>query len=63
MSKLAHIRRKKGFTQERLAAVSGVPRVTIARAEAGTVSPSLKTLTKLSDALECSIDELVERTA
>ena len=50
-----------GLSQDKLSALSGVHRVTIARLELGTQSPTLETLKKLADALNVPIDELVDR--
>lgn len=58
IARLAEVRREKGMTQEQLAAASGVHRVTIARFETGKVSPKLKTLKRLADALRVPIDAL-----
>ena len=63
IARLAEVRRAHGMTQEQLAALSGVHRVTIARFECGTVSPKLETLQRLADALEVPIDELVDKKA
>lgn len=63
MSRLAQIRKDRGLTQDGLAAVSGVARITIARAESGRVMPSLQTLTRLCDALGVKIDDLIDRKA
>lgn len=63
MSRLAQIRKDRGLTQDGLAAVSGVARITIARAESGRVMPSLQTLTRLCDALGVKLDDLIDRKA
>lgn len=59
--KLAALRKAMGLSQDKLSALSGVHRVTIARLELGTQSPTLETLKKLADALNVPIDELVDR--
>lgn len=56
---LAKIRKSKGLSQQRLAALSGVHRVTIARFETGKISPTLATLNKLAAALGVKISDLV----
>ena len=61
ITRLAEARRARGFTQEQLAAASGVHRVTIARLETGAVAPNLKTLERLAVALGVSIDRLIEK--
>ena len=59
--KLAQVRRDKGLSQEQLATLSGVHRVTIARFETGKANPNLQTLERLSAALGVPIDDLVDR--
>ena len=59
--KLKELRAAKGWTQRELAAESGVTRANIARIETNRVTPELLTLTRLADALGCSIDEIVGR--
>ena len=49
------------MTQRKLAAVSGVSRVSIARYETGQVSPTIRVLSRLAEALGVSIKDLVER--
>lgn len=58
--KLAEIRKLKGMTQEQLATVSGVSRTSIARIELNTQNNvSIGLLFKLSNALGCSIGDLL----
>jgi transcriptional regulator with XRE-family HTH domain len=47
------------WTQERLAEKSGVGRVTIARIEAGTTVPRMRSVRALAEALEVEPDSLV----
>ena len=61
ISKLATIRKSKGLTQRKLAVMSGVHRVLIAKYETGVISPNIRNLKKLSDALEVPVDELIDR--
>ena len=63
ISKLAEVRRQKGYSQEALSAMSGVHRMTIARFESGKAIPKLSTLKKLSETLGVPIDELIDREA
>jgi transcriptional regulator with XRE-family HTH domain len=60
---LAEVRQAKGMTQEQLAAVTGVHRVTIARIETGEVSPKAETLKRLADALGVLVDDLMTEKA
>ncbi len=55
---LAKIRKSKGLSQQRLAVLSGVHRVTIARFETGKISPTLATLNKLAAALGVKISDI-----
>lgn len=49
-------RKAAGLSQEALAEASGVPRVTIARIEAGTTNTSVATLSKIARSLGKSIN-------
>jgi len=49
--RLADLRRKKGLTQEELAELLGVSRVTVARWETGKLVPGTSSIMKLSDVL------------
>lgn len=60
ISKLAHYRRKKSFSQEELAAASGVSSRTIQRIESGKVEAHPATLKMLADALEVKTEELLD---
>jgi transcriptional regulator with XRE-family HTH domain len=51
-------REQKGLSLRALGEQSGVSYVTIAKIEAGTVSPTLATLEKLAGALELSLRDL-----
>lgn len=61
ISKVAQERKARGMTQEQLAQISGVHRVTIARIECGEISPNLRTLERLAAALKVSVTELIEK--
>lgn len=63
ISNLAKVRKARGLTQRKLSAMSGVPRVSIARYETGKVSPNVRVLERLAQALNVSIDDLVDRKA
>jgi len=56
---LQQLREIRGWTQQKLAQLSGVPRPTIASLESGSANPTLSVLTRLSSALGVSLDELV----
>jgi len=56
-------RLKKGLSQEKLARLADISTVTLVKIEAGVAKePTITTITKLANALEISIDELVGRT-
>lgn len=52
------IKKKKGWTNDDLAKISGVPKATIDKITAGkTVNPNFDTVWALADALGCSVDD------
>ena len=54
-------RRSQGLSVARLEQVSGVKAATIWRIEGGTgANPTLRTLCKLADALNCPLSDLLE---
>jgi len=57
---VAKIRREREITQEQLAELVGVATETISRLERGVSIPSLKTLTKISQALHISLRDLFD---
>ena len=61
ISRLAEIRKERGYSQAELSEKSGVSRVSIARYETGKVSPNARALKKLAGALRVKIDDLVDR--
>ena len=61
ISALAIIRKSKGLSQDGLAKLSGVCRVTIARYETGKSTPNIRTLEKLSEALKVPVGKLLEK--
>ena len=55
--KLKELRKEKGFTQEHMANMAGISRVTLGKLERGEVSSiSIKTLDILLDTLEYEIE-------
>lgn len=60
---LAKWRKARGLTQDQLAAVSGVARITIARIEANSTNPTIKTLERLANALKVPVLELMQKGA
>lgn len=59
LEKLNEIKKAKGWTNEQLAEISGVPKTTIDKITAGTnTNPKLGTLQSLCRALGCRLDDL-----
>ncbi len=58
-ARLKQFRKAKGLTQAQLAHQAGISRVSLARIEAGTHFPRLKTLTSLARALQISPSQLL----
>ena len=56
--KLRNIRKEKGFSQFQLAIESGIPKTQIGRIERAEINTTLKTIFKLSKALDIEPDEL-----
>lgn len=56
------LRTKKGLSQEKLARLADISTATLVKIEAGTAKePTITTVTKIADALEVSIDDLIGR--
>ncbi len=53
------LREAHGLSQQRMSALSGIPRPTWASLESGTANPTLAVLSKAATALQVSIEELV----
>ena len=61
---LKALRKKKTWSQQKLAEAAGLSYVTITKIEQGRAKePTLPTLVKLADALDVSLDDLVGRTS
>jgi transcriptional regulator with XRE-family HTH domain len=54
--RIAELRKKKGMTQAQLAEACGMKSPNIARIETGRYSTGLDILSKIADALDCTID-------
>lgn len=58
-NKIREMRLEKGMSQDKLADLSGVDRVSISLIETGkTVNPSIKTLGKIALALGTTVDDI-----
>ncbi len=58
---LVSLREKRGLSQAALARLCKVPRSTIAHVESGAGNPSLTNLSRISSALQISLEELLAR--
>ncbi|WP_175695627.1 helix-turn-helix domain-containing protein [Burkholderia ambifaria] len=58
---IAERRRALGLTQAKLAELIDLEQEAVSRRERGTRVPTLHRLQQLSDALECSVDQLLQR--
>jgi transcriptional regulator with XRE-family HTH domain len=58
---IADQRRTRGLTQAQLAEMIDLEQEAVSRWERGTRVPTLHRLQQLSDALECSVDQLLQR--
>ncbi|HRN70083.1 MAG TPA: helix-turn-helix transcriptional regulator [Candidatus Woesebacteria bacterium] len=53
-------RKKLGLTQEQLAVKAGIPYATLSKIESGQVTnPTVSTLKKIADALNISVDDIL----
>lgn len=59
MNAFVEIRKKRGYSQECVAAIIGVERSTIAKWETGVAKPRVDNLIALSELYDCSIGELL----
>jgi transcriptional regulator with XRE-family HTH domain len=53
------LREARGMTQQRIAALAGVPRATWAHLETGAGNPTLSVLVKVASALQVTVEELI----
>jgi len=60
--RLRELREEKGISQKELGKLFNVAQNTISNWENGTREPDTKTLVKLAELFECSVDYLVGRT-
>lgn len=55
-------RKKKGLSQDKLAKIADVTHTTLVKIESGiNDNPTIKTIIKIADALEVSLDDLADR--
>lgn len=60
--RISEIRREKGLSQDALAEMANLHRVTLAKYETGAIEPGALALSRIADALGTSTDELLCRT-
>ena len=53
------IREARGLSQQQIAKLAGVPRATWSHLESGSANPTLHVLTRVADALQVRLDELL----
>src|SRR5947207_15919516 len=53
------LRSARGFTQQQMARLSGLPRATWANLESGSANPTLAVLHRVAGALQVSLEELL----
>ena len=58
---IREIRISRGYNQEQLAELASLNRVTIAKYESGKVEPGARALSRIADALEVTVDQLLGR--
>ena len=61
VTNLRRLRMASGMTQQELAEAANVPRICIARYEAGKYEPGMKNAGRLAVALGCRLDDLIGR--
>ena len=60
--RIRELRKARKLNQDELAELALLNRVTVAKYEAGRVEPGAQALSRLADALEVSVDELLGRS-
>ena len=60
--RIAELRQERGYSQDELAEMAMLHRVTLARYETGVIEPGVLALGRIADALGVSTDELLCRT-
>ena len=57
--RISEVRKSKGFTQKQLAKILGTHYTGIVRIENGRINSSVLKLKQISEALDCSLEELI----
>lgn len=61
-ARIRDIRKDAGMSQDQLAELASLNRVTIAKYESGKVEPGAHALSRIADALDVTVDDLLGRT-
>ena len=56
------LRKERGLTQEQLGFEADIQRIYVSKLELGQQQPSLTTIFKLANGLQCSASELIQHT-
>lgn len=59
--RIKQYRKDKGLTQAQLGEKLGVAQSTVATWEMGEIAPRTKTLIKIAEVLQCTVDELLQK--
>jgi len=59
MSAIKALRKRRDWSQKKLAEETGITQAFLCEIENGAKNPSIKTAAKLARALNCTIDELI----
>lgn len=62
VKQLADIRKEKGLSHETVATHAGIHRTTISLIESGKNQPTLLTLLKITQALECDLGAIISKS-
>ena len=57
--RIKELRKKKGYTQQHVADITGIKVTAICHYEKGNRVPNIRNLIKIASALECDINEII----
>ena len=61
-TRIRDLRKEAGMSQDQLAELASLNRVTIAKYESGKVEPGAQALSRIADALDVTVDQLLGRS-
>lgn len=61
--RITELRSKKGYSQKKLAKLTGITEASLSRYENDLREPKIGTLVKLSNTLDCTVDYLIGKSA